>query len=513
LLAKDSGLCYNRECASKHGEEFILKMSGKLLAAALFLFLGVFMSASLYANEIGVNIGFRRVEFNSLGPTVVDDRTLVPIHEVFRALGFHIEWNPENRTTTLAGVGNIVVITVGSNIFTVNGQVHRLGVPAQIIGDNTKALPIRVVLETLGYHVGWNAATNTVHISPAPVSGIDHRPADNFQDFITEYAFLDWGVIVLEADGDTLWAMQFRTGNLMKSTDQGESWTMTHQFARPINAVYADGHGNLFVATTLDRWASPGTGEVFKSSDGGQTFRHVLDIRSGAPMRWNFASQNGTMFISEYGYKWLDNNARRIYRSLNFGETWTIVYEPPQALDYHKHKILITEDGIIYQSIGDGQNAQIIRSADGGYSWTRVVRGFQPTSGIVFDNHILWGLDGGPWMGVARYDRQTGEMTRALTLPEPFSGPAYDMVMAHGIVYAAFLSYGGYAFPASIWFSEDEGKSWYLLGAIHKAPQYGVGLNHMVTDGEFLYIDIGAPITRDGEVERFRGTLRINLLN
>ncbi|MDR2182677.1 MAG: hypothetical protein LBE55_00725 [Clostridiales bacterium] len=492
-------------------------MSRKLLTALLISSFGIFASASLYASEINVDIGFEQVEFRGQGPTIVDGRTLVPIREVFQGLGFFMHWNPSTQTATLSGQDAIVTITVGSDIFTINSTEFPLEVPAQIIGDSTM-LPIRPLLEAIGYYVGFNATTRTVQISHDVARGIDHRPADNFRNFITDYAFLDWGVIVMEyqprEDGGILWATQFRTGNLLKSTDQGESWAPVYEFIRPINAIYADDYGNIFVATTLDRWAAIGTAELFKSSDGGETFQKVLDIAAGAPMRWNITSRGGMMFVSEYGYKWLPNNARHIYRSLDFGETWTTIYTPPQILDYHNHKILMTADGIIYQAVGDGQNAQIIRSVDNGYNWTQVISGFQPTSGIAFENHILWGLDGGPWMGIARYDRHTGEMTRAFTLPPPFFGPAYDMIMAHNIIYTAFLSYGGYEFPASIWYSRDEGETWHLLGYIEKSVVHqGIGLNHIVANGEYAFIDIGGPIYRDGEAELFRGTLRIRLLN
>ena len=496
-----------------------MKFSRKLLAALLLASFGIFASISLYANEINVDIGFNTVEFHdqAQGPALIDGRTMVPVREVFEGLGFFVHWNPRTQVITLSRDDYVAVITIGSETFTANGVEFPLEVPAQIIEGSTM-LPIRGVLESLDYYVGWNATTRTVQISPEPAFGIDERPLDNFRNFITNYALLDWGILVLEhQEGEgsgTLWATQFRTGNLLRSANQGETWTLVYAFPRPVNAIYADDYGNLFVATTLDRWAAIGTAELFKSDDGGQTFRHVLDIESGAPMNWNIASDSGTMFVSEYGYKWLPNNARRIYRSLDFGETWTTIYTPAPTLDYHNHKILIAGEGVIYQSVGDGQNAQIKRSIDNGHTWEQVVSGFQPTSGIAFENHILWGLDGGPWMGVARYDRHTGEMTSSLTLPEPFSGPAYDMVMAHGVVYAAFLSYGGYSFPGSIWYSRDKGETWHRLGYIEKlSPLDGVGLNHIVTDGKYLYIDVGTPVYRDRVVQHFRGTLRIRLLD
>ena len=366
---------------------------------------------------------------------------------------------------------------------------------------------------------------------------MDSGNAENFHNFITDFVFLEWGVTVLEVQGNTLWAArtasaepgaawasQWRTGELLKSTDHGESWNKVYEFSKPVNSVYVDDFGNIFVAVTYDRWASEGTGELFKSSDSGETFRKVLDIESGITLRWNIASRNGTMFASEYGFKGAENrvsrilnragnNARRIYRSTDFGETWSIVFEPNPTYNYHNHITLVTDEGIVYQSIGDWGNSKIIRSHDNGYNWETVAHGFQPTSAVVFDTHILWGLDGGPWDGVAGYDRDTGEFSNAFTLPYPFEGSCYDMAIAHGVVYAMFLSYGGDAHSASIFFSEDEGYTWNLLGYIEKLPAFGVGLYHLVVDELFGYIDIETPVHQNDTIDFFVGTLRFELLN
>ncbi|MCL2216903.1 MAG: glycoside hydrolase [Defluviitaleaceae bacterium] len=351
------------------------------------------------------------------------------------------------------------------------------------------------------------------------------RAADNFREFVTEFEFLEWGVTVLEYHNGTLWATRlgrendydpqarrWRTGELLASVDRGESWLLVYEFPSPVNAIYIDETGNIFVTTTEDRWAAEGTGLLYKSGDGGATFRMVLEVISGVPLRWNIASQNGTMFVSEYGFKGVGDNARRIYRSLDFGETWGIIFQPPPKYNYHMHTTIITEDGTVYQSVGDGEHAKIIRSADNGYNWETVAYGFQPTSAVVFDTHILWGLDGGPWYGVARYCRQSGMITNSLDVAPRFSSSNYDMAFAHGIVYAMFLSYGGYDHPAAIFFSADKGDTWNLLGYITGAPEFGIGLIHLVTDDKFGYIDIGTPIYRGDEFEFFRGTLRFELL-
>ncbi|MCL2854800.1 MAG: hypothetical protein FWE21_04190 [Defluviitaleaceae bacterium] len=340
---------------------------------------------------------------------------------------------------------------------------------------------------------------------------VDARPAENFVDFVVDYAFIA-GLIPMAACEDYLWAAEFRTGNLINSNNHGEDWQSVYAFAMPIQAVHVDDARNIFVSVAEDRWAEIGTNQLFRSEDGGESWEKVLNVQSGAVIWWNIASQNGTMFVSEYGYKGYGDNARRIYHSTDFGKNWEVVFDPGRQIDHHNHKLIIAPDGVVYQAIGDGQNARIIRSQDLGDSWKTVIYGFLPTSAIAFESHILWGLDGGPWMGIAHHNRQTGEFNVSLNIEPKFYGPAYDMIYAHGVVYAIFLSYQGYYRPASIFYSTNQGDSWQLLGYIDKLPQYGVGMYQIIHDGRYAYIDFGAPLYRNGYGELFRGTLRFELL-
>ena len=376
------------------------------------------------------------------------------------------------------------------------------------VGHEAQAPPPFIVNERIFVPTAPLPAENTQ-------TTIDYQPADNF-NFITAYVFLEKGVQVLAIHEGVLWAKQHDTGRLMQSVNQGGNWTFIYEFQKPIRAIHVDEAGNVFVSITNDRWASVGTGQIHRSPDGGETFSQVLALQSGGAENWNIASKGGTMFVSEYGFKGRGDNARRIYRSVDWGQTWETVFEPAPRYNFHHHKILILDDGIVYQSVGDGRNAEIMRSVDNGDSWTTAVSGLQPTSAVVLENYILWGLDGGPWYGVARYNRQTGEVTRAFTTPEPFGSSNYDMVKANGVIYAMFLSYGGgnYGHPGSIFFSKDEGATWELLGYITKEPEWGVGLYSIVADGQFAYVNMCAPIYRNGIREMgFVGTLRFELLH
>ncbi|MCL2366666.1 MAG: copper amine oxidase N-terminal domain-containing protein [Oscillospiraceae bacterium] len=117
----------------------------------------------LAAPTVGVTVDGRPVSFVDQPPVIIDGRTLVPVRGVFEALGFEVDWESSTQRATLTREGDTVVITVGSAAFTTNGVTHTLDVPAQIINGRTM-LPFRAVVESVGYSVGWDAASQTVVI-------------------------------------------------------------------------------------------------------------------------------------------------------------------------------------------------------------------------------------------------------------------------------------------------------------------------------------------------------------
>ena len=147
------------------------------LALALIMALGVVLPATAFANEISVTVNGEVVVFDGQGPAIVDGRTLVPVRGVFEQLGFDVEWNQEEQVATLINEEWTVTIYVGALSFGLwdnsadletDGQTWQLDVPAQIINGRTM-LPIRTVLESVGYYVGWDAATQTVLVSTEPI--------------------------------------------------------------------------------------------------------------------------------------------------------------------------------------------------------------------------------------------------------------------------------------------------------------------------------------------------------
>jgi len=141
----------------------------KLLLATAAMVLICLAPIALYASDIRVTVDGETVNFPIQAPVIVQDRTLVPVRGVFEHLGFEAQWHPAQRRAILTRHDHVIIITIGSNVFTTNGISHTLDVPAQIINDSTM-LPLRHVLESIGYELDWNAAATTVIIT-RPLAG------------------------------------------------------------------------------------------------------------------------------------------------------------------------------------------------------------------------------------------------------------------------------------------------------------------------------------------------------
>jgi len=148
----------------------------RLCSAVLTLLLaaGIFAPTNLAAGEITVTVDGEAVSFPNQQPAIIDGRTLVPVRGVFEHLGFEVDWDQPTLTATLTGADHTVLITANAAAFTTNGQAFALDVPAQVIHGSTM-LPIRAVMESVGYYVDWDDATSTVIISSTRPIGAFNR--------------------------------------------------------------------------------------------------------------------------------------------------------------------------------------------------------------------------------------------------------------------------------------------------------------------------------------------------
>ena len=150
----------------------------KLLAAiclGMLLILTPLTALAANGSDITVTVDGEAVYFPDQGPIMIDNRTLVPVRGVFQTLGWEVDWDRATSTALITRGHVLITIQIGEPTFSVlvydpdsphpgHGVIGLLDVPAQIIGGRTM-LPIRAVLESVGYGFDWDNATRTVIIT------------------------------------------------------------------------------------------------------------------------------------------------------------------------------------------------------------------------------------------------------------------------------------------------------------------------------------------------------------
>lgn len=100
-------------------------------------------------------------------------RTMVPMRFIGEAFGAVVTWDAPTRRVfvetkaTLNHKALLMVMTIGSKKATANGKALVLDVAPAIVAGRT-FVPLRVISETLGASVVWNAATRSVSIDYLP---------------------------------------------------------------------------------------------------------------------------------------------------------------------------------------------------------------------------------------------------------------------------------------------------------------------------------------------------------
>lgn len=105
-------------------------------------------------------------------PVIIEDRTMVPVRDVFEALGSKIVWHDDTCMVEIADTASSVFIKIGDRNTYVNGSLVTISSDQpypMLIGYNKDTLksmvPVRFVAENLGYDVKWNSKTRKVSIS------------------------------------------------------------------------------------------------------------------------------------------------------------------------------------------------------------------------------------------------------------------------------------------------------------------------------------------------------------
>jgi len=159
--------------------------SAKLLACIMALVMLLAVPTNMvHARELSVKTGWGSVSFSNQPPVIVDDVAFVPARDVLEALGFEVYWNDHFQLATSQRDEDLLILVIDSYVLNINGEVNHLDVPAQFI-DGQTMMPIRPVLESVGYIINWDEDISTIFIE----SSIQPFQADWIQEGL--YGFMD----------------------------------------------------------------------------------------------------------------------------------------------------------------------------------------------------------------------------------------------------------------------------------------------------------------------------------
>jgi len=101
-------------------------------------------------------------------PFIEQGRTYVPLRYLAYALDItddKIMWDGQKQKVTISSPnGNVITVTVGEAVMTIDGKEQLMDVTPLLIGERVY-LPVRWLAEALGYEVGWQEDTATVLVS------------------------------------------------------------------------------------------------------------------------------------------------------------------------------------------------------------------------------------------------------------------------------------------------------------------------------------------------------------
>ncbi len=97
-------------------------------------------------------------------PIIIESRTLVPVREVFEALGGQVGWEDATKKVTITFGAKTIELVINSTTAVIDGESKELDVPAMIINNKTM-VPVRFISENGGLKVDWDDATKTVSVS------------------------------------------------------------------------------------------------------------------------------------------------------------------------------------------------------------------------------------------------------------------------------------------------------------------------------------------------------------
>lgn len=128
---------------------------------------------SLSKKEISIEVNGIELEMSS-SPQIIKNNTLVPLRDISDALDVPIEWNESKKTIDVYGINDTYTLEIDNHTVKSEHNNTILLSAAPTIIDNKTFIPIRFIAESMGADILWNDISKTVSITTNKQKQIDN---------------------------------------------------------------------------------------------------------------------------------------------------------------------------------------------------------------------------------------------------------------------------------------------------------------------------------------------------
>lgn len=137
----------------------------KIHRVFLILTITMFLSIGVFASNPQIKIVIDENELKTNTPSqAINNRTLVPLREIFEAMGAIVNWDRDTKVITAVKGSDEVNLEIGNVHASINGHEVKLDTPALAIKGVT-LVPVRFIAESFGSQVIWDDYDQTVYIT------------------------------------------------------------------------------------------------------------------------------------------------------------------------------------------------------------------------------------------------------------------------------------------------------------------------------------------------------------
>lgn len=115
------------------------------------------------AKEVKIEIDGKELVPKDMPAVIIEGRTMLPMRLIAQELGCEVVWNEEARQVYVINDSHTVVFTIDNQIGYQNGAEFTMDVPPMIVNERTM-LPVRALAKALDLDITWTEASRTVSI-------------------------------------------------------------------------------------------------------------------------------------------------------------------------------------------------------------------------------------------------------------------------------------------------------------------------------------------------------------